>query len=71
MIDDVIDPRETRPVIIGALGDGGGQARRAAVEAAWCRAGLSGPRLRLNINCGIEEGVRAAAATTSVVSTPV
>ena len=61
MIDDVIDPRETRKVIAGGARDGRGQARRAAVEAARGRAGL-----RLNFDCGIEgEGSGAAAARVS------
>ena len=41
MIDDVIDPRETRPAIIRGARDGRAQARRAAVEAARRRAGLA------------------------------
>ena len=41
MIDDVIDPRETRPTIIRALELRRGQARRAAVEAARRRAGVT------------------------------
>ena len=41
MIDDVIDPRETRPTIIRRARDGRGQARRAAVEAPRRRAGVA------------------------------
>ena len=39
MIDDVIDPRETRPTIIKALCRRRRQENRAAVEAAWCSSG--------------------------------
>ena len=42
LIDDIIDPRETRPVVCRALGDGGDEAGRAAVEEAWGDAGLRG-----------------------------
>ena len=49
MIDDVIDPRETRPTIIRALEMARGQAGRAALEAQRRRAGVTaraGARLR-------------------------
>ena len=44
MIDDVIDPRETRAVIIARARDGRAQARRAAVEAPRRRARLAAAR---------------------------
>ena len=40
MIDDVIDPRETRATIIGGLEMAERKRVRAAVEAAWCRSGV-------------------------------
>ena len=40
LIDDVIDPRETRPTIIRGAADGEGQAGRAAVEEARGDAGM-------------------------------
>ena len=46
MIDDVIDPRETRPTIIRALEMAEGKRDRAAVEA---------PRRRARIKCSIPE----------------
>ena len=42
MIDDVIDPRETRPTIIKALCRRRRQENRAAVETAWRSPGLIG-----------------------------
>ena len=41
LIDDVIDPRETRPTIIRGAADGEGQAGRAAVAEARGDAGMS------------------------------
>ena len=41
MVDDIIDPRETRPTIIRALEMSAGQARRAALEEARRDAGVS------------------------------
>ena len=41
MIDDVIDPRETRAGDHQALEMAAGQARRAAVEEAWGDAGMT------------------------------
>ena len=41
MVDDIIDPRETRPRIIRGLEMAPGQARRAAVEEARGDAGVS------------------------------
>ena len=41
LIDDVIDPRETRADDLPGAGDGRGQEDRAAVEAAWGGAGMS------------------------------
>ena len=41
MIDDVIDPRETRPTVIRALEMAADQARRAALEAQRRRAGVT------------------------------
>ncbi len=41
LIDDVIDPRETRPTIINGPADGQGQARRAPLEEARGDAGMS------------------------------
>ena len=41
MVDDIIDPRETRPRIIRGLEMAAGQARRAAVEEARRDAGVS------------------------------
>ena len=42
LIDDVIDPRETRETICRGARDGGEQARRAAVEAARGGARMTG-----------------------------
>ena len=42
MIDDVIDPRETRPTIIRALAGRRRQENRASLETAWCDSGLIG-----------------------------
>ena len=41
LIDDIIDPRETRPTIIRGAADGEGQAGRAALEEARGDAGMS------------------------------
>ena len=41
LIDDVIDPRETRPTIIRGAADGGRQAGRAAMEEARSDAGMN------------------------------
>ena len=46
MIDDVIDPRETRATICRGAGDGGRQASGASVEALRGRAGLMVPHAR-------------------------
>ena len=40
MVDDIIDPRETRPVVCPGPRDGGDEAGRAALEEAWGDAGL-------------------------------
>ena len=51
MIDDVIDPRETRPGGVPRAGDGRGQAGRAAVEEVGRGAGMSlGERLAAGSN---------------------
>ena len=41
LIDDIIDPRETRPTIVRGAADGEGQAGRAAVAQARGDAGMS------------------------------
>ena len=44
MIDDVIDPRQTRPTICRALEMAAGQARRAPVQAPGRGARMSKPK---------------------------
>ena len=56
MIDDVIDPRETRPTIMPRARDGRGQARRAAVEA---------PRRRARVDVSLGRRGRASASASS------
>ena len=77
MIDDVIDPRETRPTIIRALEMAERKARRAAVEAPRRRAGLTSsaasatprrPARRARSGHGVPAARSVAAAGVTVSS---
>ncbi len=62
LIDDVIDPRETRATICRALRDGAEQEGRAAVEAAWCGAGVRAFGMGLPAGCAARDEMRGALA---------